>query len=509
MKYIRIREKDNREDRDDEASPPRRVRGTIINTAGATTARRRRMAAERQRRAIDAPDNGNAAKRRIHFSPSPRPRRAAPRSGSPTHIVRSTLQLLSAPITRLLAERETDRIGRESRVRTETEPLPGMRGRYKRPLSPRVTSYTLILHRTRIWGNNNHKTRSKNATVARTRPAPAPGGAGGTPASRLSLARAPCRSSFRRISKVNMGGGKYCAFYGCMSKKTDKEVSFFKLPANEGRRKKWLDIIQRTDLIKPDLNPKSYVVCSKHFDKSSIIFTPKLKSDAVPSRIVLESKTCDQATQTKAPNKKSTQKESTQKQQDKRKSMAGNPVRRGAYAAARTNWSNPGCRPRAALTYDGSLIRHSTISEPVPLKTANRYSHYALLTFAKLKENKLVRFSQPAPRRLSPYTYEQGTSVSIDTPAHLSHLKQTQTTSQASIYFAYATETLPKTERASDNGPPKRQRRGAPANVFSSVRQRRRRPCTPFAAPRAPRPPPRDQLGRHYVPTTYPLVLVR
>lgn len=41
------------------------------------------------------------------------------------------------------------------------------------------------------------------------------------------------------------------------------------------------------------------MVCSKHFDESSIIFTPKLRPDAIPQRFVQELKTREQATQTK------------------------------------------------------------------------------------------------------------------------------------------------------------------------------------------------------------------
>lgn len=95
-----------------------------------------------------------------------------------------------------------------------------------------------------------------------------------------------------------MSGLKHCAFDGCMSRQKDEGLSFFSLPTDEKIRKQWLEILNRPDFDKPDLKVKSYVVCSKHFDKSSIIFTSKLKSGAIPTQFPQEDKTCDQATQT-------------------------------------------------------------------------------------------------------------------------------------------------------------------------------------------------------------------
>lgn len=49
------------------------------------------------------------------------------------------------------------------------------------------------------------------------------------------------------------------------------------------RRKKWLEVIGRPDLMTPQVKPKSHLVCSVHFDKTMIKYIPVLKTDAVPT----------------------------------------------------------------------------------------------------------------------------------------------------------------------------------------------------------------------------------
>lgn len=49
------------------------------------------------------------------------------------------------------------------------------------------------------------------------------------------------------------------------------------------RRKKWLEIIGRPDLMTSQIKPKSHIVCSLHFEKTLIRYIPLLKTDAVPT----------------------------------------------------------------------------------------------------------------------------------------------------------------------------------------------------------------------------------
>lgn len=62
-----------------------------------------------------------------------------------------------------------------------------------------------------------------------------------------------------------MGGGQKCAFKGCdVSSKTDKDVSFHKLPKIEKVRDLWLKFCRI-----PEDAPKSSVICSNHFTPCS------------------------------------------------------------------------------------------------------------------------------------------------------------------------------------------------------------------------------------------------
>ncbi|CAG4931767.1 unnamed protein product [Colias eurytheme] len=99
-----------------------------------------------------------------------------------------------------------------------------------------------------------------------------------------------------------MAGLKHCAYDGCLAKQGLDNLSFFSLPVDEKRRKLWLGIINRPDLDRPDIKPRSYAICSRHFEPSSIVFVPKLKADAIPSRSAQGVQTCDQYTQTPNPS---------------------------------------------------------------------------------------------------------------------------------------------------------------------------------------------------------------
>ncbi|CAH2218482.1 jg9828 [Pararge aegeria aegeria] len=77
---------------------------------------------------------------------------------------------------------------------------------------------------------------------------------------------------------------KYCAAFNCLNTSRDPTLSFFILPVEAERRRKWLKAIDREDLLtKENLKPKSYVVCSAHFEKSAIKIVTKLSSDAIPT----------------------------------------------------------------------------------------------------------------------------------------------------------------------------------------------------------------------------------
>ncbi|KOB71413.1 Uncharacterized protein OBRU01_11676 [Operophtera brumata] len=52
------------------------------------------------------------------------------------------------------------------------------------------------------------------------------------------------------------------------------------------QRKKWLELINRPDLINPQTKPTSHIVCSLHFDKSMLKIIPRLKPDALPTKLL-------------------------------------------------------------------------------------------------------------------------------------------------------------------------------------------------------------------------------
>ncbi|XP_063382102.1 52 kDa repressor of the inhibitor of the protein kinase-like [Cydia fagiglandana] len=79
----------------------------------------------------------------------------------------------------------------------------------------------------------------------------------------------------------------FCAVDGCKSQKTKENLSFFSLPRDEERRRTWLEIIGRPDLLTTQTKSASHVVCSLHFDKSMIKYVPQLKPDAVPTKSLL------------------------------------------------------------------------------------------------------------------------------------------------------------------------------------------------------------------------------
>uniref|UniRef100_A0A1E1WQ08 THAP-type domain-containing protein n=1 Tax=Pectinophora gossypiella TaxID=13191 RepID=A0A1E1WQ08_PECGO len=78
---------------------------------------------------------------------------------------------------------------------------------------------------------------------------------------------------------------RYCLARGCVnSDKKMPNLSFFSLPKDAERRRKWLTVLNRQDILsKEDIKIKSYVVCSMHFDDSVVKITKQLKADAVPS----------------------------------------------------------------------------------------------------------------------------------------------------------------------------------------------------------------------------------
>uniref|UniRef100_A0A2A4J5S8 THAP-type domain-containing protein n=1 Tax=Heliothis virescens TaxID=7102 RepID=A0A2A4J5S8_HELVI len=79
--------------------------------------------------------------------------------------------------------------------------------------------------------------------------------------------------------------GLLCAVHGCRSsrRRNTENLSFFYLPKNEDRRRKWAELIGRPDLAGPNTKIRNHFVCALHFDSSSITYTPKLKPDALPS----------------------------------------------------------------------------------------------------------------------------------------------------------------------------------------------------------------------------------
>ncbi|XP_063387413.1 uncharacterized protein LOC134673372 isoform X1 [Cydia fagiglandana] len=80
-----------------------------------------------------------------------------------------------------------------------------------------------------------------------------------------------------------------CSVDGCRNNKRNKHLSFFALPGDKEMRNRWLEIIDRTDLLeKEDLKPRNYVVCSAHFEKDMIIQTPRLRPEALPTKYIPE-----------------------------------------------------------------------------------------------------------------------------------------------------------------------------------------------------------------------------
>ena len=92
-----------------------------------------------------------------------------------------------------------------------------------------------------------------------------------------------------------------CAAYGCNSRSGVDRVSFFRFPKDVGLRKVWIQRLNRGESATKSFAPKyHHRLCSKHFDDSSFIISPKfaqeigyrenfilrLKEDAVPSIFV-------------------------------------------------------------------------------------------------------------------------------------------------------------------------------------------------------------------------------
>ena len=105
-------------------------------------------------------------------------------------------------------------------------------------------------------------------------------------------------SKLNLICFVNM---VLCAAYGCNSRSGVDRVSFFRFPKNAGLRKIWIQRLNRGESATKSFAPNSHHrLCSKHFDDSSYILSPKfaqdigygkkfilrLKEDALPSIFV-------------------------------------------------------------------------------------------------------------------------------------------------------------------------------------------------------------------------------
>ncbi|GBP36455.1 52 kDa repressor of the inhibitor of the protein kinase [Eumeta japonica] len=104
----------------------------------------------------------------------------------------------------------------------------------------------------------------------------------------------------------------YCSVDGCTNQRRNESLTFFKLPANDDRREKWLQLIGRRDLLdRADLNHNSHYVCSVHFEGSMITTVKKLNHDALPTKFLpdqpdgfeppAESNVADKSTQTGSP----------------------------------------------------------------------------------------------------------------------------------------------------------------------------------------------------------------
>ncbi|KAI5641876.1 THAP domain-containing protein [Phthorimaea operculella] len=78
--------------------------------------------------------------------------------------------------------------------------------------------------------------------------------------------------------------GTLCAVEGCRSsRRRDKNLSFFHLPADEKTRKTWTELIKRPDLARPGTKRKSHFVCSLHFEPSVIRYKAQLLPKALPT----------------------------------------------------------------------------------------------------------------------------------------------------------------------------------------------------------------------------------
>ncbi|KAL0859555.1 hypothetical protein ABMA27_010697 [Loxostege sticticalis] len=80
---------------------------------------------------------------------------------------------------------------------------------------------------------------------------------------------------------------KSCIVDGCLNNNTCLNLTFFTLPKDIERRREWLTLINRQDLLqKENLNHISYVLCSAHFEDSSIIIVKRLNENAVPTLLL-------------------------------------------------------------------------------------------------------------------------------------------------------------------------------------------------------------------------------
>ncbi|CAK1584213.1 unnamed protein product, partial [Parnassius mnemosyne] len=101
-----------------------------------------------------------------------------------------------------------------------------------------------------------------------------------------------------------------CCVDGCLNKQKDSDtISFFKLPKDSERRKEWLKIIGRPDLLnKPNLKHGSYKVCSQHFENSMMSFVNKriLIPTAIPTLHIIGTESQQQQSTSKTENLRKT-----------------------------------------------------------------------------------------------------------------------------------------------------------------------------------------------------------
>ncbi|KAI8427272.1 hypothetical protein MSG28_014865 [Choristoneura fumiferana] len=82
---------------------------------------------------------------------------------------------------------------------------------------------------------------------------------------------------------------KYCIADGCRNTDKNSDLTFFSLPTQQKdaeRTRKWLTLLGREDLLEKQLKKSTYIVCSEHFDTSSIILIKRLKENAVPTLLL-------------------------------------------------------------------------------------------------------------------------------------------------------------------------------------------------------------------------------